>query len=177
MDKILLMKPVPSKQNIFLSPVAELPDVDWPISPGEVRVTFMKYLVLLSFLTFSFHSFATCKVFVPERAYTHAGYDINFDFTKILTKKNYEETLDLEAAKFLLLLKGSEREERFFHYADAALILENISGREVIVVKKSVRCMGQMCAVADFAKAFQKAYKSFDQKIMHCQDFFVGLLK
>lgn len=104
---------------------------------------------------------ANCQVYVPEKEFYNSGYVITFDFTKMLTPKNYIEVYSPEVADFELKLQGIEQEGRFHH---AVAVLEMGSYK----VRESVTCYTQLCGVSDYGKAFNKAYKKLSDLIPAC---------
>jgi hypothetical protein len=129
----------------------------------------MKNLILIALMLFPILSFATCKVFIPEKEYLHAGLTIRFDFTKLLQAKNYTEVLSPhEGHSWEIHIKGEEPTRNYFNYAEASFILVNEDGNEKSFMK-SVICLTQSCAISDFGKSFNKAYKLMNKTASSCR--------
>jgi hypothetical protein len=105
---------------------------------------------------------ASCRVFIPVKEFNNSGYTINFDFTKMLYDKNYQEVYSAEEADYELKLQGTEQEGRF-HRAVAVMEMGAYKAEESIV------CYTQNCGISDYGKAFNKAYKKLSAIIPHCQ--------
>jgi hypothetical protein len=119
----------------------------------------MKKIILISLFLFPIITFGNCKVYIPEKEYLHAGLTIRFDFTKMLQDKNYTEVFTPnEGHSWEIHVRGEEPTRNRFNYAEGSLILANIDGTEK-VFKGSVICFTQYCAISDFGKSFNKAYK------------------
>jgi hypothetical protein len=129
----------------------------------------MKFLLIFLFSIMSLKSEASCEVYIPFKEFHHAGYTIYFDFTKILEKKQYQETRDPNEARFLVVIHGQERKGRYFRHADVSITLLDRSETSILAINESVRCLTQYCSIGDFAKAFINAYKKFGNKLKICE--------
>ncbi len=128
----------------------------------------MRILIFLSLLLCHAPVWANCQVFIPEKDFLHdSGYSLSFDFSAMLSAKNYVETYDAGAADYELHLEGIEHSGRFFHHAVGQLELVSASG-ESFKASESVRCFTQFCALSDYARAFNKSYKKLTKLIPRC---------
>jgi hypothetical protein len=123
----------------------------------------MRFAIIVSSILFSLTALANCKVFIPEKEFNYYGYIINFDFTEMLSKKNYKEVYSAEESDLLLSLEGIEFEGRNFHRAKAILALGDYK------VEESVLCLTQFCGLSDYGKAFSKSYRKLSALIPYCQ--------
>lgn len=108
-------------------------------------------------------SWASCRVYIPNKLFSHAGYSIQFDFTEVLQKKGYTEVTRSPEADHTLDLEGTERIGRRFHFAEAQISMSGIRGSFEKV------CITQLCGIQDFARSFLKAYRQFDRNLPRCQ--------
>jgi hypothetical protein len=122
-------------------------------------------LILVSSLA---HATKRCQVYIPEKEFNHYGYVIRFDFGDFLSKRSMMEVPTEQEADFLILIEGVERAERYFHYADGVIRVQDKSGA-VMEVRESLRCLTQLCGIRDYGKAFQKAYLKLDKTYPKCQ--------
>jgi hypothetical protein len=112
---------------------------------------------------------ANCKVYIPVKEYLHAGLTIQFDFTKMLTDKNYTEVFTpYEGHSWEVHVKGEEPSRNRFNYAEGLLSLVHGHGPEIIG-KGSVICFTQYCAISDFGKSFRKAYAQLVKAMSICR--------
>jgi len=124
-------------------------------------------LVILSML-FSLSAVANCKVYIPVKYFLHdSGYGIGFDFTAILEKKNYQETLIPEEASYQINLEGTEVMGRL-HKAQTYMEMIGRDG-EVVKAEKSVTCFTQYCAVSDYSKSFNQTMRQLGKLIPSCR--------
>ncbi|MBA2404096.1 MAG: hypothetical protein H0V66_04940 [Bdellovibrionales bacterium] len=122
----------------------------------------MRWLIIASILlTQVTLAYANCQVFVPVKEFYNSGYVINFDFTKMLSEKNYKEVYSASEADFELKLEGIEQEGRL-HKAVAILEMGAYKAQE------SVTCYTQYCGVSDYGKAFSRSYKKLSKLIPAC---------
>jgi hypothetical protein len=129
----------------------------------------MKNLIFSILILFPLIAQSNCKVFVPEKEYVVAGLGIQFDFTKLLTDKNYTEVFSQnEDHSWEIHLKGEEPTRNHFNYAEGSLILVNQDGTEKSF-KGSVICFTQNCAISDYAKSFKKAYAQLAKALPLCR--------
>jgi hypothetical protein len=127
-----------------------------------------KILIGLS-LFISFNSMANCNIFIPEKDYLHdSGYSISFDFTAIITPKNYVEVYSQAEASYRLELEGIERVTPTFHFAMAILRVVTANGELVSKSQQQTRCLTQFCGVSDYGSSFKKAYQELKTKLMSC---------
>lgn len=128
----------------------------------------MRLLLLSMSLMFTTHVMGNCKVFIPEKEFLHdSGYSIRFDFTELLSKKNYKETYIQEEANFEITLRGIERETPRFHHAVGFLEMSDGEGN-LYTVQESKLCFTQFCSISDYARAFNKSYKKLGKMIPSC---------
>lgn len=129
----------------------------------------MKTILTTVLILFPLFASADCKVYVPEKEYLHAGLTIQFDFTKMLTDKNYTEVFSPdEAHSWEIHLKGEEPTRNHFNYAEGSLIFVSEDGTEK-TFKGSVICFTQNCAISDFGKSFRKAYTQMAKTMPLCR--------
>jgi hypothetical protein len=129
----------------------------------------MKTIISSMLLLFPLLAQSNCKVYIPVKEYLHAGLTIQFDFTKILKEKNYTEVFSPnEDHSWEIHVKGEEPTRNHFNYAEGSLILTHIDGTEK-VFKGSVICFTQYCAISDFGKSFNKAYKQMNKAASSCR--------
>ena len=105
---------------------------------------------------------AACRVFVPVKIFDNSGYSIRFDFTKIFSEKGYTEVASSEEADHVLLVEGEEGMGNF-HKAIAMIKMDDL------LVEESVTCFTQYCGISDYAKSFNKAYKTLNKKLPVCR--------
>lgn len=123
----------------------------------------MRFIIIALFLTLQLSAAqASCRVFVPVKEYYNSGLTIRFEFTKLFSEKGYTEVFSSEEADHLLLIEGDESEGNF-HKAIGMIKMDDL------LVKESVTCFTQWCAISDFGKAFNKSYKSFAKKLPACK--------
>jgi hypothetical protein len=128
----------------------------------------MRALLIILSMSISLSAMANCKVYIPVKYFLHdSGYGIGFDFTAILEKKNYEETLIPEEASYQLNLNGTEVTGRFHK----ALTYMELIGRngEVIKTEKAVTCFTQYCAISDYSKSFNHTMRQLGKLIPSCR--------
>jgi hypothetical protein len=106
-----------------------------------------------------------CLVHIPEKVFYHHGYTINFDFDSLLKSKGFFETTD-RSAPGKLIMEGIEQEGRFHR---AVGRLEFFFKGESFKAEESVVCLTQLCALADYAKAFNKSYKKLSGIMPSCK--------
>lgn len=109
-----------------------------------------------------------CKVYIPVKDYWHAGYTIYFEFGNFLKEKKMIEVERVDEANFILLVDGEEAEERYFHHANARLSMTDKLGKS-LEYKESIRCLTQLCGIADFGKSFNRAYKKLLKNHPACE--------
>jgi hypothetical protein len=121
----------------------------------------MRKIFILLMLLNSFTTMASCEVFIPVKYFHHdSGYSINFNFEKLLAPKGYVEVENPEAPN-VLFIEGEELKGRF-HKALAKMSLGDLK------VSAQVICLTQLCAISDYAKAFNKTYKIFARQLPEC---------
>jgi hypothetical protein len=122
----------------------------------------MRYLVVLVFMILSHSALSQCNVFIPKKSFLHdSGYSIDFNLTSLFASKGYTEVSDINLAEHVLNIEGTELLGRF-HRANSSFVMGPV------VSIKSVICLTQFCSISDYAKAFNKAYKSFSQSLPTC---------
>ena len=123
----------------------------------------MRLLIVATILfSMTSTSMANCRVFIPEKEFLHdSGYSIRFDFTKMLSDKNYSEVLSSDEADYVLKLEGIEQETRI-HRAVTRMEVGSIK------VEESVACFTQYCGISDYAKSFNKSYKKLSKQLPAC---------
>lgn len=100
---------------------------------------------------------------MPERIFHHdSGHSINFDFYSLLQPKGYTEVVYSQEAVHVLTVLGTELQGRF-HKAQASMVMGSVK------VIETQTCLTQLCAISDYAKAFNKAYKKFCKQLPACQ--------
>jgi hypothetical protein len=129
----------------------------------------MKTLLIIFLSIVTLRAQASCEVYIPVKEFNYVGYTIYFDFTKVLEKKQYQETDYSDHARYVVLISGEEREGRHFRHADVSITLLDRSDISILSINESVRCLTQYCSIGDFAKAFRKAYKKFGNKLKTCE--------
>jgi hypothetical protein len=123
----------------------------------------MRFTMLALFLALQISAAnAACRVFVPVKIFDNSGYSIRFDFTKVFSEKGYTEVASSEEADHELLVEGEEGMGNF-HKAIAMIKMDDL------LVKESVTCFTQYCGISDYAKSFNKAYKTLNKKIPVCR--------
>ncbi len=120
----------------------------------------MKTFLLLGFLTNA--AFAGCNIYVSGKTFYHeSGAAIYFDLTKPFSEKGYIEVPTPQDSHHIVTIEGFEREGRF-NKAEAHIQMGPLS------ISKSVTCLTQLCAISDYAKAFNKTYEVFVRKLPAC---------
>ena len=122
----------------------------------------MRFILTLCSFFLSLNAVANCHVYIPEKEFYHQGYTVYFDFTEMLTKKNFIEVSSQAEADQILHLEGVEVEGPRFHTAKSMMTIGDLK------VMDSKVCLTQLCSIRDFAKAFIKSYKKLSELLPVC---------
>ena len=116
---------------------------------------------------------SSCKVFIANSEFNHAGVSITFLFDKLFEKKNYLKVDQKENADFILDIKGEELFKKYFYHAYATISVFKYENGKVIGKYASTfhkRCYQQYCSISDFKASFSNAYSQFLKSGPNCKE-------
>lgn len=116
---------------------------------------------------------SSCKVFIANNEFIHAGVSVQFNFDKLFKTKNYIKVDQKENADFILDIKGEELLKKYFYHAYTTISVFKSENGKMIGKYASTfhkRCYQQYCSISDFKASFSNAYSQFLNSGPNCNE-------